>query len=491
MRRWPLIGLLVAAVAGATWVGAGAEGSARAAATAAPVWQAVPPDEPRAIEGYASTTSVAPGATLELRAGTTPGARYRIELVRIGWYGGAGGKRIACVPADCTTSLDGDPREMPGPDANTGEVRVDWPVTDRIAIPRSWRSGYYLAKLVLTEGPDVGRAAAVPFVVRRAATARPKILVVAPVNTWQEYNAWGGLNTYTDKVAAVRVSFDRPYAHGLNKLTLDYPIIRFLDQFGYDVGYVTDVDIDRDPSLLRRTRLVVFGAHSEYWTKRMRTGAEAARDAGVNLAFLGGNSVYWQTRYVDARRRALWQWRSATLDPMQDPTLETVRWRDAPVNLHECQLLGVQWQGGDNTTGPGPRPYTVVASSLSHPWFKGTGFKAGSRVKGAVGYEWDAVAPECTQAGLRVQVLFHSEGRATPLRPGFYKSTFHSTDADFVTYRAPSGARVLSVGSIDFGWTVTGAANGAPVAAGITDPETPPDRRMQRFLRNAFADLTR
>lgn len=481
----------VAVLAGLTVAGLTTAGVSAQTSADAPVWQVNAPSNPRAIEGWASTTSVAPGQTLELHAGTTPGARYRIEIVRIGWYGGQGGARIACVPADCTSDLDGDERDMPRPDRDTGLVTTTWPVTDRIPVPASWKSGYYFAKLILTQGPDTGRSTLVPFIVRRPASARPKVLMVAPVNTWQEYNAWGGLSTYSSPRSAVRVSFDRPYVTTLNKLRLDWPLVRFLDQFGYDVGYVTDVDVDRSPAILKRARLVVFGAHSEYWTKGMRTGAEQALDAGVNLAFMGGNSVYWQTRYVDASRRQLWQWRSASLDPNTDPTLETVRWRDAPVNRPECALVGIQWQGADNTSGKGPRPYAVVSSALSNPWFKGTGFTKGSKVKGAVGYEWDAVAPECTKAGLKPQVLFHFQGKPTPTPPGFFKSTFHSTNADLATYRAPSGGRVLAVGSIDFSWTLAGAADGSKLAPGMTDPETPPDRRMQRFVRNAFDDLSR
>ncbi|MGL6278817.1 MAG: N,N-dimethylformamidase beta subunit family domain-containing protein [Gaiella sp.] len=485
-----LLGAL-ALVAFALAVGA-ASGASRAAAAAADgTWRVVAPREPRAIEGYASQTSVAPGEALELHVATMPGERYRIEVHRIGWYGGSGGRRVLCAPVGCRQDLDGVPRVMPEPNRRTGETRVDWPVTDRVVVPSAWRSGYYLAKLILTTGTDTGRAAAVPFAVRPPAGARPALLVVLPVNTWQQYNAWGGLNTYTDKVAAVRVSFDRPYAHDLVKPLLDYPIVRFVDQFRYDAGYVTDVDVDRDPSLLLRTQLVVVPGHSEYWTKRMRDGLERARDAGVDLAFLSGNTGYWQTRYTDASRRALLQYRSAAVDPITDPSLETVRWRDQPVDRQECELIGVQWQGGHPLTDPGVHPYTVARGALTHPWFRGTGFRAGDRVRGAVGYEWDAIAPECAATNRRVRVLFHYEGKRTPQKTGVYTSTFHSTNADLVTYRARSGATVLAVGSIDFGWTLTGDARGGRVAPGLTRPETPPDPRMQRFMRNAFDELTR
>jgi hypothetical protein len=70
-------------------------------------------------------------------------------------------------------------------------------------------------------------------------------------------------------------------------------------------------------------------------------------------------------------------------------------------------------------------------------------------------------------------------------------STFHSTNADFVRYVASSGTTVLAVGSIEFGWSVAGSTDGSPVADGVTDPSHPPDVRLQRFLRNAFDEMTK
>jgi hypothetical protein len=36
--------------------------------------------------------------------------------------------------------------------------------------------------------------------------------------------------------------------------------------------------------------------HDEYWSKPMRDAAEQARDAGVHLAFVEANAIYWQVR---------------------------------------------------------------------------------------------------------------------------------------------------------------------------------------------------
>jgi hypothetical protein len=411
---------------------------------------------------------------------TTPAASYVVEVYRIGWYDGTGGLLMTCVPASCTAQATGTAQPIPVADPTTGELHAAWPTTDDVTVPGTWPSGYYLAKLVLASGPDAGASAGVPFIVRAPAGSTASVLVVAPVNTWQAYNVWGGLGLYSDPKAAVKVSFDRPYAAADNKVFLDYPIARFLDEFGYDAAFTTDADIDANPSELVRHRLVIVPAHSEYWTKAMRDGLEAARGLGVNLAFLGGNTGYWQIRYADAGRRVLEEYRSAITDPLDNPRQKTVRWRDAPVLRPECSLVGVQWQGADESSDPGAHDYRVVIGSLRDPWFAGTGFKQGDAVRGAVGYEWDSIAPECESKLPELTVLFHYTGHATPQPAGVYASTFHSTNADAVRYRVRSGATVFAAGSIDFGAALNG-----------TDPDHLLDPRLQRFMRNVIGDLTR
>ena len=40
--------------------------------------------------------------------------------------------------------------------------------------------------------------------------------------------------------------------------------------------------------------------HDEYWSGQQRANVEAARDAGVNLAFWTANEVYWRVRWEDS-----------------------------------------------------------------------------------------------------------------------------------------------------------------------------------------------
>jgi hypothetical protein len=308
----------------------------------------------------------------------------------------------------------------------------------------------------------------VPFVVREPAGRSSAILVQAAVNTWQAYNRWGGRSLYANHtgVGDDHVSFDRPYdQRGAPRYigrranlpqAWELPLVRFLEQGGFDVSYTTDVDTDRDPTGLLRHRLVISAGHDEYWTKTMRDAFERARDAGVNLAFLGGNTAYWQMRYEDGSRTIV-EYRTGDRDPEPSLALKTVRFRDLVPARPECGLLGVQ------SLAIGNADYAPVVGTPPDPWFAGTGFTPGSVLKGLVGYEYDTRIDGC---------------RTPPLTSLFHASISGNPNADAVRYTAPSGARVFSAGSIRF-------------ATRLDPSGRHRDARLQRFMRNVLVDLTR
>src|SRR5262249_10979402 len=160
-----------------------------------------------------------------------------------------------------------------------------------------WTSGYYLARLVR---PDGGDPNGVLFVVREAPQHHAStILVEGPVNTWEAYNSWGGRSLYVATEGASpanHISLDTPWTPGSQWQFFKWSIelVRFLEREGYDVSYTTDIDVDRDPAELLHHSLIVVNGHGEYWTSTMRDAFEAARDARVNLMFMGANIGYWQ-----------------------------------------------------------------------------------------------------------------------------------------------------------------------------------------------------
>ncbi len=414
------------------------------------------------IQGYAWPLSARPGEALGLHVSSAGGARYRVEIYCVGFYGGVGGRLIGCLPA-CSADEAGLQAPDPPPPDVDGQTAANWPMSERIVIGSNWASGYYVARLVLTSGASVGQATAVSFVVRSPAGTRSTVLVQVPVNTWEAYNPWGGKSLYplnsSNGASANRVSFLRPFslAPGTpirieqSPAWSEYPLVRFLEAYGYDVSYQTDLDTDREPAELTRHALVVSAGHNEYWTTSMRNAFEDARDEGVNLAFMGSNASYWLVRYENDQQTMVGY--KDLLDPNPDPAARTVKWRQ--LGRPECRLVGVQFHVNDVGSGG---DYQVTTAGARDPWLAGTGLGAGSVLPGLVKTEWDSVQPSCRND---VTTLFHFAGQP---------------NADATRYQASSGAYVFASGSLGFGAALDPVA-GVPA--------------LRVFMSNAIGDLSR
>ncbi len=443
------------------------------------------------IQGYASPTSVQPGQSIGFHVSTSPAARYRIEIDRLGWYRGSGGRRVTCLVGSgldptCTADRSGVQQPAaPAPDPVTGELDAGWSQTDTLAVPANWTSGYYLAVFRLTSGPSAGQTGFTPFIVQAPVGDHAAILVQVPTNTWQAYNTWGGEDLYTTP-RAVKVSFNRPYAlqgptapgagRGGGLFNWEYPLVRFLERGGWDVSYATDDDVDQDPSILLHHALDMTAGHDEYWSKQMRDGWEAARAAGVNLAFMGANTGYWQIRYEDGDRTIVSYKYSPDPDP--DPTEKTVQFRQLPMPRPECELEGVQFSG---TVLSGPYfDYVVAAGGAKDPWFTGTGLLTGAVLPGLVGYEADAISPRCHVPPMTL-LLSAWVAPATVGQP--------PVDAESVRYTACSGAEVFSAGSLQFSWGLDPWRDPFYMHAGVPPPP-PSSPGLQQAMTRALVDLT-
>ena len=112
-------------------------------------------------------------------------------------------------------------------------------------------------------------------------------------------------------------------------------MVRWLERNGYDVSYFTGVDSDRCGSEILEHDAFLSVGHDEYWSGGQRANVEAARDAGVNLAFFSGNEIFWKTRWEDSidgsgtSHRTLVSYKETHADAKIDPSPEwTGTWRD-------------------------------------------------------------------------------------------------------------------------------------------------------------------
>jgi hypothetical protein len=427
---------------------------------------------------YGTEIGGRPGDAIHLHVSTA--WRYRVLVYRLGWYGGAGAREVACLP-DCSSDEQGRAQPVPPSPVSALEppLRAGWPVTDTVQTDPSWTTGYYLVETLLTTGPSAGRVATTFFILREpAASPGSRILVQVPVNTWEAYNAWDGHSLYEVNGGRVyRVSFERPWGPlAQSPFWWEIQLVRFLEREGYDISYQTDLDTDRDPGSLLRHRLVMVAGHDEYWTMSMRNAFDAAVAQGTNLAFMGSNAAYWHIEYEDDGQ-TIFGYKSL-YDPNPVLAQKTALWRE--IGRPECTLMAVQQQFITQT--PHPLDYTVVAPP-SDPWLAGTGLNPGDTISGVVGREHDVINPypeSCFHPGLTV--LFHYDGHGV------------DQNGDAVRFTAPSGARIFASGAQELSWALDdwrpdgGISTPVPVEA---DRYAPVDPRVQQFMRNAIADLTR
>ena len=209
------------------------------------------------------------------------------------------------------------------------------------------------------------------------------------------------------------MSYNRPFdtrAHDATSFLFnaEYPMVRWLEANGYDVKYITGVDTERRAGDLvgasTKPKAFLSVGHDEYWSAGQRASVEAARNAGVNLAFFSGNEIYWKTRFepsVDGTNtpyRTLVGYKDTLggvkLDPM--PGVTTGTWRDTrfgpPVadgGRPENGLIGQIW-----TVNSGTSAISVPASMASLRFWRNTTRRGAHRRRrptlgtDTLGYEW-------------------------------------------------------------------------------------------------------
>ena len=223
-----------------------------------------------------------------------------IDIYRLGYYGGLGARQVHTIDTvDTTETEQADCQVI---DGTTDDNLVDcgnWSVSASWAVPANAASGIYIAKP--TRADDDG-ASHIMFVVRDD-DGGSDLLVQTSDTTSQAYNQYGGYSLYGGPAGhAHKVSYNRPFTtrDGIAEdwvFNAEFPMLRWLERNGYDVSYATGVDSARSGSELLEHEAFLSVGHDEYWSAEQRANVEAARDAGVDLAFFSGNEVYWKTRW--------------------------------------------------------------------------------------------------------------------------------------------------------------------------------------------------
>jgi hypothetical protein len=379
----------------------------------------------------------------------------------MGYYGGAGGRRVTSGGP-----VEVGPQATPAADPKTGRVECAWPTTFRVQTQPDWTSGVYLVRLTR----DDGLQRAVMAVVR--ADERKGVGVVqSSVTTWQAYNDWGGESLYTTSTGqpggfAKEASFDRPYSDqwGTGEfLYFESFFVLWAESRGYDLTYVTNVDVDRDPSLLEGQKLFLSVGHDEYWSLAERSAVESAISRGVDVAFLGADTLEWQVRLegsAASSRRTVVCYKGMDSDPLRGTPLESTHWRSTALNRPENELVGVMYESYQT------RSFAFVAANTSHWVYAGTGLKDGDTLPPIVGFEFDSVFDN-GRTPANLIVLARSPVVGFDGTAGVHNATI---------YTATSGAWVFAAGTLEWSWGLSGGLASRSLA----------DKTVQRMTANLF-----
>ncbi|KRV48462.1 hypothetical protein AQ490_04220 [Wenjunlia vitaminophila] len=387
------------------------------------------------IEGFASDGAVAPGEAVDFRITVDPPREFRVDVYRVGHYGGAGAHRLTASP-----TLPGMVQPEPLVAGRTVSCHHWWR-SWRLPVPPSWRCGAYVAQLTTVDGAR----GHVPFTVRSlppagepgpeeptAATSPPvaDLLVVLPDITWQAYNSYPEQELPPGvRDAPMTVSFDRPYAGtGVPPFAGHaHGFIRWAERYGYDLAYAEARDLHAGRVAASHYRGLVFPGHDEYWTAPMRAAVREARDQGTSLVFLSAGSLAGH----------------ADLDPSpsgEPHRLLTCRGRrrhrggsGREAGDPEQALLGIQH------AGPVPEPAPLVVRNAGHWLWEATGAEEGDLLPGLVAGCADRYFPRTSLPEYRERILLtHS-----PYRDARGARRHQETSL----YRAPSGALVFASGT--------------------------------------------
>jgi len=388
------------------------------------------------VEGYVTRQSLKAGDMLEICVSTDPPTPFTLEIYRMGYYDGAGGRLVAKHGP-----IEGRAQAVPP----VGDERIrecQWTPSVRIPIPNDWLSGVYLGKL---SAPSHRCESYVVFVVRD--DRRCDLLFQVSDNTWNAYNRWpdnyslyvNGRSDGRSLMPGVKTSFDRPYgkyvqiydnplSQGSGEFLLwEFPLAFWLEQQGYDVSYIANVDTHSDPKGLLRAHGFLSVGHDEYWSLAMFENVQQAIAQGVNVAFLSGNTCCFVTPMTPnaagvPARTITRAGRYGGVMKVEEPYM-------GPFPLsgpNEATLIGARTISPFNGSGD------WVVTQPEHWLFRGTGIQAGDRIPGLVG--WEFHGDPASIPGLEVVARGPTKNSAGV--PAEFTSTVYPGPKDNVVFNA-------------------------------------------------------
>ena len=416
-----------------------------------------------------------------------------------------------------------------------------WPESHAWRIPADAKSGVYVGRVrFLLDGRPAEYDIA--FIVRRAAQRAPApVLVLCATNSWLAYAAtpfakntasdpvWprrsAGLeNSHPEAPAFCSYTYHRggqptyqvglrmpwpnaspnalydPADAGFSQWTrLERRLHVWLERCGYDYDVVSDLDLHRDPGLLKAYETVFINGHSEYWSQPACDGLDDYLSGGGTAIVLSGNTMYLRVSY-DEECTVMEQRKvrgpgdedgaeSVELRPPAGPYGEQYHSQDwarggqfRQAGRSCAELIGLESAGWAFADGDDFGVYHATQPKhflFTQPHALGLedgstfGHAPGGGLPRAIGHEWDLSVATLNRMTRRlpageslpepqrgIQVI--AEGRRQ--RPGrldayldYYSQPTDSLgglSAEMIYWERPQGGRVFNAGAVGASWVL-------------------------------------
>jgi hypothetical protein len=445
------------------------------------------------VAAYVSAPAALPGHTERIYVNAAGASWVTIQIFRIGWYHGAGGREVLA-----TGRLRAVAQPPCAHSSATGLTQCNWRPTLTFQVPTALPSGIYIAKLT------TDRAASDCLFVVQGVRPQP-LLAQLPTSTYEAYNSWGGDSLYPDgsdrvgvtgTTQGVAVSYDRPYGSvtGAGQFfARDVAMVWFLERYGYPVSYTTSESVDGHPEQLGGHRALIDFGHSEYWSARQEDAWASALRAGTSLLFLGSDTLGWRVRYerasagsseAGAAGHVIVAYKEhAAEDP--DPSTPTGIFPDRGAGLTGSAYLGCITPRLGQTGPPTYRYYRwAPAPGLQPAWlFAHTGITPTTQIPGIVGYEVDQRTPRSPAGTHLVGAGAASCMSVRAAEPGEPVPGPGDDLAETTIYTAPSGAIAFNTGTL--GWEL----GLEPVPSASPDAPRSPSPYVVAMTRNLLAHV--
>ncbi len=328
--------------------------------------------------------------------------------------------------------------------------------------------------------------------------------------TWEAYNEYGGNSLYSCNSicpegepggykAAYSVSYNRPFDGTLARdggksdpFYAEYQMMRWLEKEGYNITYLAQPDIAAHPELLKNHKVFISSGHDEYWSAAERAAVEAAREAGVNLAFFSGNEGLLEdalgSRAVpgpSTPNRTLTTYKEThfnePVDP-EEPKVATSSWRDPRFNSGGAGRPENDLTGQYFMVNAGSSDIKVPGTFAKLRFWKHTQVESLTPTQTltldpggeTLGYEWDVDADNGFRPAGRIPLSSTTVSGVQTFNDYGTEVVEPSVATHSLSlYRAPSGALVFGAGTVQWSW---GLENVNAWGNYFTDPsENPPD----------------